>query len=160
MVEYSGDVWRHLWSTPLGDLDPAIRLPEGNFLESLSQLDPGSRESHRLPRPRSVGQLQARGIKIANTTGFDTCMMTDLIRLAGEGGYEPDLWVCPDQVGKGCPAPWMAHHAARQLDVYPLRSFVKVGDTLADIEEAHAAGMWAVSVVDEISVRLARGERP
>jgi phosphonoacetaldehyde hydrolase len=97
--------------------------------------------------PEVVRQLRARGIKIANTTGFDTCMMTDLIQLAGEGGYEPDLWVCPDQVGKGRPAPWMAHHAARQLDVYPLRSFVKVGDTLADIEEAHAAGMWAVSVV-------------
>jgi phosphonoacetaldehyde hydrolase len=158
-----------------------------------------------------VKQLRARGIKIANTTGFDSGMMTDLIRLASEGGYKPDLWVCPDQVGKGRPAPWMAHYAAKQLDVYPLSSFVKVGDTLADIEEAHAAGMWAVSVlrhgnevglskeavenmpadelesvmgaararlsckgphyildgtadlipvVDEISARLARGERP
>lgn len=97
--------------------------------------------------PAVVAQLRARGIKIANTTGFDTGMMTDLIRLAAEGGYVPDLWVCPDLVGKGRPAPWMAHYAARQLDVYPLASFVKVGDTLADVEEAHAAGMWAVSVV-------------
>jgi len=30
-----------------------IRLPEGNFLESLSQLDQESRNSHRLPRPCS-----------------------------------------------------------------------------------------------------------
>jgi len=138
-------------------------------------------------------------------------MLRDLVRLAAEGGYEPDLWVCPDMVGKGRPAPWMAFHAARQLDVYPMSAFVKVGDTIADVEEAHAAGMWAVSVlrhgnevglprdvfnqlgllqqaerlatarrrlagakphyildatadlvpvIDEISLRLARGERP
>lgn len=97
--------------------------------------------------PETVAALRQRGIAIANTTGFDSGMMTDLIRLANEGGYTPDLWVCPDQVGKGRPAPWMIHHAARELDRYPLSSFVKVGDTLADIAEARAAGVWCVSIV-------------
>ena len=97
--------------------------------------------------PETVAALRRRGIAIANTTGFDTCMMTDLIRLANEGGYKPDVWVCPDQVGKGRPAPWMIHHAARQLDLYPLNTFVKVGDTVADVAEARAAGVWCVSVV-------------
>jgi phosphonoacetaldehyde hydrolase len=97
--------------------------------------------------PEVTRQLRARGIKIANTTGFDSGMMTELIRLAGEGGYTPDLWVCPDMVGQGRPAPWMAFYAAKTLGVYPMATFVKVGDTLADIEEAHAAGMWAVSVL-------------
>src|SRR5277367_1743705 len=41
--------------------------------------------------PEVVRQLRARGIKIANTTGFDTNMMTDLIPLAAAGGYIPDL---------------------------------------------------------------------
>jgi phosphonoacetaldehyde hydrolase len=95
-----------------------------------------------------VNELRARGIKIANTTGFDTNMMQDLIPLAAQGGYTSDLWVGPDLVGgKGRPAPWMAFYAARQLDVYPMSTFVKVGDTLADIDEAHAAGMWSVAVV-------------
>lgn len=97
--------------------------------------------------PETATALRQRGIAIANTTGFDIGMMTDLIRLADEGGYTPDVWVCPDQVGKGRPAPWMIHHAARQLDRYPLSAFVKVGDTLADIAEAHAAGVWCVSVL-------------
>lgn len=97
--------------------------------------------------PAVVRELRERGIKIANTTGYDSTMMVDLIRLAAEGGYTPDLWVCPDQVGKGRPAPWMAFYAARQLDVYPMSTFVKVGDTIADIEEAQSAGMWSVSVV-------------
>jgi phosphonoacetaldehyde hydrolase len=94
----------------------------------------------------TVAELRRRGIRIANTTGYDTCMVTDLIRLAAEAGYTPDLWVCPDMVGQGRPAPWMAFFAAKELDVYPMRTFVKVGDTPSDIAEAHAAGMWAVSV--------------
>jgi phosphonoacetaldehyde hydrolase len=97
--------------------------------------------------PQVVTELRRRGIKIANTTGFDRGMITDLIPLAAQGGYEPDLWVCPDEVGKGRPAPWMAFHAARQLDLYPMSTFVKVGDTPADVAEGQAAGMWVVSVV-------------
>jgi hypothetical protein len=53
------------------------------------------------------------------TTGFDAGMMVDLIRLAAEGGYTPDLWVAPDLAGQGRPAPWMAFYAAQKLDLYP-----------------------------------------
>jgi phosphonoacetaldehyde hydrolase len=85
--------------------------------------------------------------RIANTTGFDTDMLGDLIPAAEAGGYPSDLWVGPDLVAQGRPAPWMAFYAARKLGVYPMSTFVKVGDTPADVAEAHAAGMWAVSVV-------------
>jgi phosphonoacetaldehyde hydrolase len=97
--------------------------------------------------PELARELRARGIKIANTTGFTRAMIVDLIPLAAQGGYSPDVWVCPDDVGKGRPAPWMAFHAARQLDVYPMSTMVKVGDTPSDIEEAQAAGMWMVAVI-------------
>ena len=92
-------------------------------------------------------ELRSQGILFANTTGFDANMMIDLIPLAEAAGYQPDIWVTPDLVGGGRPAPWMAFHAARHLGVYPMWQLAKVGDTLADIAEAHAAGMWAVSVV-------------
>jgi phosphonoacetaldehyde hydrolase len=97
--------------------------------------------------PETVAELRRRGIRIANTTGFDTGMMVDLIPLAKQGGYESELWVCPNLVSKGRPAPWMAFYAAEKLGVYPMSTFVKVGDTPADIAEAHAAGMWSVSVI-------------
>lgn len=97
--------------------------------------------------PQVVAGLRARGIKIANTTGFERCMIANLIPLAAQGGYTPDLWVCSDQVGKGRPAPWMIHLAARELGIYPLHTFVKVGDTPADVAEGHAAGAWVVAVV-------------
>lgn len=97
--------------------------------------------------PEVTAELTRRGIRFASTTGFDTGMMTGLIRSATANGYNPAIFVCPDMVGGGRPAPWMAFHAARHMGVYPLRAFVKVGDTPADIAEAQNAGMWAVSVV-------------
>lgn len=97
--------------------------------------------------PEVLQELRSRGIMIANTTGFDSGMIEDLVKLAAQGGYAPDLWVCPDMVGGGRPAPWMAFHVAQKLNIYPLSRFVKVGDTPADVAEAHSAGMWAVSVV-------------
>lgn len=98
--------------------------------------------------PEVAAELRARGVRIANTTGFDTDMLSDLIPAAEAGGYRSDLWVGPDLVGQGRPAPWMAFYAARKLGIYPMRACVKVGDTPTDVAEAHAAGMWAVSVVE------------
>ncbi|HWD19219.1 MAG TPA: phosphonoacetaldehyde hydrolase [Verrucomicrobiae bacterium] len=97
--------------------------------------------------PQVTLELRQRQIKIASTTGFDKAMMVDLIPQAIAGGYSPELWVTPDVVGKGRPAPWMAFYIAKQLDVYPMKTFVKVGDTPVDVAEGHAAGMWTVSVV-------------
>ncbi len=94
-----------------------------------------------------AASLRQAGIKVANTTGFESGMIEHLVRSAEAAGYVPDLWVCSDQVGQGRPAPWMIFHAARHLNVYPLRTFVKVGDTPADIAEGHAAGTWVVAVV-------------
>jgi len=92
-------------------------------------------------------ELRRRGIRIANTTGFDAGMMDKLKQGAVEAGYSPDLWVTPDLVGQGRPFPWMAFYAARQLGLFPMSSFVKVGDTIVDVEEGHNAGMWTVSIV-------------
>jgi phosphonoacetaldehyde hydrolase len=112
------------------------------------QMEILKRHSEVLPGvPEVCQELRKRGIKFASTTGFDTGMMTDLIKQANAGGYTPEIFVCPDMVGGGRPAPWMAFHAARHMGVYPMRAFVKVGDTAADIAEAFNAGMWMVSVV-------------
>ena len=74
-------------------------------------------------------------------------MMEGLMAEARCGGFTPEVFVCPDFVGKGRPAPLMAFYAAQKMDVYPMKSIVKVGDTPIDIAEARSAGMWAVSVV-------------
>ena len=97
--------------------------------------------------PETIAELRRRQIKIGSTTGFESGMIREVIPQAERAGFTPEVWVCPDHVGKGRPAPWMMFHAARQMEVYPLHTFVKVGDTPADIAEGHAAGAWVVSVV-------------
>ncbi len=150
----------HIW-TMMSDPSIAERwklatgnAPEWSIMESLYmeftqvQIEVLARHCDVIPGvPEVVRDLRSRGIKIANTTGFDSGMMVELVKLAASGGYKSDLWVTPDLVGKGRPAPWMIHHVAKQLNVYPLSTFVKVGDTVADVAEAHNAGVWAVSVV-------------
>jgi phosphonoacetaldehyde hydrolase len=106
------------------------------------------RHSDVIPGVPGVAQhLRGRGIRIANTTGFDADMMDGLKEEAVKQGYAPELWVTPDLVDQGRPYPWMAYYAARQLGVFPMSAFVKVGDTLIDVAEGKNAGMWTVSIV-------------
>lgn len=135
------------WEKATGDR-PSKAILEKLYVEFTPlQIEALKRHCDVIPGvPEVVAELRRRGIKVANTTGYDTGMMVDLIPLAEQGGYKPDLWVGPDLVGKGRPAPWMAFYAAQKLDVYPMSAIVKVGDTPSDVEEANAAGMWAVSV--------------
>ncbi len=62
-------------------------------------------------------------------------------------GYRPDCSLSPEDVGAGRPHPFMIFETAVRLQIYPLAGIVKVGDTVADIEEGLNAGTWAVGVV-------------
>ena len=162
----------HVWALLS---DPAIAarwlsvhgtLPDRNTLQSLYQnfgpLQVEVLKNHLdlLPGVAEVtAELRRRSIRLASTTGFETSIMDDVKSAALAQGYEPECWVGPDLVGAGRPAPWMIFYAARQIGVYPLHTFVKVGDTPADIAEARNAGTWAVSVVrtgNEIGLSLAQ----
>jgi phosphonoacetaldehyde hydrolase len=150
----------HIWAMLN---DPAIReqwvakhgsAPDTALLDGLYpefttlQVEVLARHSEVLPGVAEMtAELRKRGIKFSSTTGFDVSMMDGLIRSATANGYNPEIFVCPDMVGGGRPAPWMAFHAARHMGVYPMSTFVKVGDTPMDIAEAKNAGMWAVPVV-------------
>jgi phosphonoacetaldehyde hydrolase len=94
----------------------------------------------------AIEGLRESNIKIGSTTGYIRSMMDVLAPVAGEKGYEPDCIVCPDEVPAGRPFPWMVYQNLMQLEVYPMQSVVKVGDTLADIEEGLNAGAWTVGI--------------
>ncbi|MCS7024426.1 MAG: phosphonoacetaldehyde hydrolase [Bryobacteraceae bacterium] len=95
----------------------------------------------------TAAELRRRGIGLAATTGFDSPILKEIIPAITAQGFTPEVFVGPDMVGGGRPAPWMAFYAARQLGLYPMQTFVKVGDTGLDIAEAHNAGMWSVAVL-------------
>jgi phosphonoacetaldehyde hydrolase len=110
-------------------------------LECLAQyadLIPGTLEA--------VAEFRRRGLKIGSTTGYTQEMMDLLQAEAKKRGYVPDSTVCATQVPAGRPHPYMCLQNAINLQTYPMEAFVKVGDTLPDIEEGLNAGMWTVGL--------------
>jgi phosphonoacetaldehyde hydrolase len=90
--------------------------------------------------------LKKRGIKVGTTTGYGASIMENVTSVAKEYGFEPDCIINSSDVNEGRPKPWMVFLNAIKLDIYPPSSIVKVGDTIADIEEGRNAGMWTIGV--------------
>jgi len=88
-----------------------------------------------------------REIKIGSTTGYVRPIMDRLIPFAAKQGYRPDSVVTPSEVPAGRPFPWMVYQNAMNMGSFPLSKMVKIGDTIADIEEGINAGMWVVAVI-------------
>jgi phosphonoacetaldehyde hydrolase len=97
--------------------------------------------------PETAEGLRSRGIRIGSTTGYTRTMLDFLVERAREQGFAPDCAICPQDVpGGGRPAPWMCYLNAIRLEVSPLWSMVKIGDTPSDIQEGLNAGMWTIGV--------------
>lgn len=94
-----------------------------------------------------VGRLRERGLKIGSTTGYTAKMMEIVAPGARKKGYYPDIVVTSDQLPSGRPEPYMCFKNAIELKVYPLDTFIKVGDSVSDIEEGVNAGMWSVGLI-------------
>ncbi len=107
-------------------------------LAQYADLIPGTLEA--------VAEFRRRGLKIGSTTGYTQEMMDILQAEAKRRGYVPDSTVCATQVPAGRPHPYMCLQNAINLQTDPMEAFVKVGDTLPDIEEGLNAGMWTVGL--------------
>lgn len=94
----------------------------------------------------AVAALRERGVRVGSCSGYDRGIMEKILPVAREQGYKPDALVCPEDVPAGRPHPWMVYRCAMDLGVYPMSALVKVGDTLADIEEGLNAGAWSVGL--------------
>ena len=96
----------------------------------------------------TVANLRLNGIKIGSTTGYTRSMMTEVSRLAALNGYEPDYIAAADDTPKGRPYPFMIWENMMKFGVSNPRFVIKVGDTIADIEEGLNANTWTVAVVN------------
>jgi phosphonoacetaldehyde hydrolase len=97
--------------------------------------------------PGALEIIRSMDMKIGSTTGYNKEMMQILTSFAARQGYIPDSVVCATDVPAGRPAPWMAYRNAENLGIYPMQAIIKIGDTIADIQEGINAGMWSVGVV-------------
>ena len=95
----------------------------------------------------TVAELRRRGLKIGSTTGYTSQMMEQVIPKAKSLGFEADCVVTPDITGASRPTPFMLYECMRQMNVYPPRAVVKVGDTVVDILEGKNAGAWSVGIL-------------
>lgn len=108
------------------------------------------------PKPyvlECVERLREMGIKIGSTTGYNDEMMGIVVSGAEAAGYIPDVWVSPDATGKkGRPYPYMIYENMKRLDILSVDAVLKVGDTVADIEEGKNAGVTTVGILEGSSL--------
>ncbi|MBM4021569.1 MAG: phosphonoacetaldehyde hydrolase [Planctomycetes bacterium] len=107
-------------------------------LPEYGDLVPGTAET--------VADLRQSGLRVAVTTGYDTAMMSVVLKAAARQGFVPDAAICASDVTAGRPAPWMIFRAMEACGIWPPQAVVAVGDTIADIEATVNAGAWAVGV--------------
>uniref|UniRef100_B0T0N7 Phosphonoacetaldehyde hydrolase n=1 Tax=Caulobacter sp. (strain K31) TaxID=366602 RepID=B0T0N7_CAUSK len=93
-----------------------------------------------------VADLRARGVKIGSTTGYTRPMMADILPLAAEQGYAPDVVVCAGETAQGRPSPLMMWKALVELGAWPGRACVKVDDAVVGIGEGREVGAWTVGL--------------
>ncbi len=102
--------------------------------------------------PKVIDTLRASEIKVGGTTGYFKEAAELVAQAASKQGFVPDANVCADDVPGGRPAPWMIYKVMQMLDIYPPRSVVKIGDTVADIEAGRNAGCWTIGICDSSSI--------
>jgi phosphonoacetaldehyde hydrolase len=117
-----------------------------------------------VPVPGAIelfNQLKDHGIKIGTTTGYVAEMMNKIIPVTTAYGLIPDCIVNSSEVPSGRPAPWMIYRNSEILNVFPHSQMVKVGDTIADIQEGRNAGMWTIGLTksgNELGLSLSESE--
>lgn len=145
-----GQVWEtvHGKAYTKADVDAVYAASEEAILKIL----------HDFAKPKpfvldTVAQLRARGIKIGSTTGYTDTMMHIVVPKAKELGYAPDFWCSPNAVGNlGRPYPYMIFENLKTLGVSAVQAAVKVGDTVADIQEGKHAGLCSIGVIEGSSI--------
>jgi phosphonatase-like hydrolase len=92
--------------------------------------------------------LKSRGIRIGVGSGFPTEIVD---RIVAHMGWAKkgllDYTASAEQIGVGRPDPGMIYHAMKRLTITDPGRVLKVGDTVADVEEGKNAGTRAAVVL-------------
>jgi phosphonoacetaldehyde hydrolase len=94
----------------------------------------------------TIAFFRSRGLRIGTTTGYAREMMDVLMPVAEKQGYKPDAMACAADAPEGRPAPYLIWLNAMKLGLYPMSRVIKIGDTVADIDEGRNAGTWTIGL--------------
>ena len=97
--------------------------------------------------------LQANGIRIGITTGYSRDIVNSLSGQIHKAGIIYNNLVCADEVKNPRPKAGMITKILDDWEIYnfSLCQFIKIGDTIADIQEAHSAKIVSCQVIDTCS---------
>jgi phosphonoacetaldehyde hydrolase len=125
------------------DIDQLFQGFESLLLASLKEY------SDPLPHIlAAVSALKDMGLRIGSTTGYTDTMMDIVVPSAKEKGYAADFVITPDATGSfGRPFPYMIFRNIEALKITSSWKTIKVGDTVADIQEGLNAGVWSVGSI-------------
>lgn len=92
--------------------------------------------------------LRERGIRVALASGLPDDLVRSIAdRMGWSGRGLVDYVTSAEAAGAGRPDPAMIRAAMTHFGVGDPRSVLKVGDTVADIEEGRNAGVWTAAVL-------------
>lgn len=135
--------WRKVRGTPPESVD-VDELYAGFIPKQLEVLENHSGVIEGVQQ--AAERMRSRGLKIGTTTGYSRVMLQYVLERARKLGFTPDSSLCPDDVPSGRPAPFMCYLSAVRMQLFPMWTMVKIGDTAVDIEEGLNAGMWTVGI--------------
>lgn len=134
-------------------LDLYGRLPKEKDVDDIfSLITPTMNEiisEFAVPVPGCINfmeKMKHHSVKVGTTTGYMAEIMDKLVPEAASQGFVPDCVVSSSEVPAGRPAPYMCYLNALKMKVFPLGQMVKIGDTIADIQEGLNAGMWTIGI--------------
>lgn len=101
--------------------------------------------------------LRAQNIKLGSTTGYVSEMMEKILPIAAAEGLVLDSVVNSSDCKEGRPSPFMIFRNMENLGIYSVDEVIKVGDTVADIQEGLNAGVWTIGITttgNEVGLNL------
>jgi len=91
--------------------------------------------------------LREKGIKIGLGSGLPMDLIVSIIKIIGWKLENFDYVGSSEELGKGRPDPIMINDSLSKLNIKDLSKVLKVGDTIADIQEGRNAGVLTASVL-------------
>ncbi|MFM7430628.1 MAG: HAD hydrolase-like protein [Flammeovirgaceae bacterium] len=93
-------------------------------------------------------KLKQQGVKVVVDTGFDRPIVDALLNWMGwSANGLIDGSVTSDEVAHGRPYPDLIYRAMEITGVLDVKTVAKVGDTISDLQEGHAAGCgWVIGI--------------
>lgn len=120
--------------------------------------------SHFSIAPRAMetfDHLRGEGVKLGIGTGLTRESFEKILAHVKWKAKDFDYTATAEEIGKGRPHPDMIFDMMKKLQFTNPKEFLKIGDTVADIQEGKNAGVWTAVVLSGTQKRkLLEKEKP